>query len=185
MNKTYYIYHIPNVKIGCSIKPEKRVKLQGYKKYEILEKHKDIYIASKREKKLQEEYGYKVDNSPYYQTIEFSKKSYTKTKRPKKKEVKTETIEERTIRLKKWHEDMKKRKVGFYDKQVSYNAGMVSKEKFSKPIKAYKYPSMEYIGEFTSKKDFGRQYEISNVGNIRNVLKGRAKSCYGFTFEYA
>lgn len=53
----YYIYHIPNVKIGCTTNPKKRVKAQGYKEWEILETHKCIDTASKREIELQKEYG--------------------------------------------------------------------------------------------------------------------------------
>ena len=67
----YYIYHIPSMpKIGTSINPEERVKAQGYTNYEILEIHEDIYVASRREQELQKEYGYKVDNLKYYQTLE-------------------------------------------------------------------------------------------------------------------
>jgi hypothetical protein len=61
----YYIYHIANVKIGCSTEPERRVNKQGYTEFEILEQHTDIDIADKREKELQIQYGYKVDTVPY------------------------------------------------------------------------------------------------------------------------
>ena len=66
--QTYYIYHIPSVKIGVSTEPDKRVKKQGYSEYEILETHTDIMKVSVREKDLQKEYGYKVDRAPYYQS---------------------------------------------------------------------------------------------------------------------
>lgn len=68
MEKTYYIYHIPSVKIGVSEEPEKRVKKQGYSDYEILETHTDIIKVSERERELQKEYGYKIDSSPYYES---------------------------------------------------------------------------------------------------------------------
>jgi hypothetical protein len=61
----YYLYHIKGVKIGCSTQPAKRVKRQGYTKYDILETHTDIDVASIREKELQKQYGYKVDTTPY------------------------------------------------------------------------------------------------------------------------
>lgn len=64
--KTYYIYHIPGIKIGCTTEPNKRVNDQGYSNFEILEQHTDIYIASTREQELQKEYGYRVDTVPYY-----------------------------------------------------------------------------------------------------------------------
>lgn len=54
----YYIYHIPGVKIGCTVEPERRVKRnQQYDYYEILEEHTCIDTASKRELELQKEYG--------------------------------------------------------------------------------------------------------------------------------
>lgn len=65
----YYIYHIIGKKIGCSKNPERRVKQQGYTQFEILEQYEDINIASERELELQKQYGYKVDNTFYKQTI--------------------------------------------------------------------------------------------------------------------
>jgi hypothetical protein len=65
----YYIYHIPGIKIGCSKNPKRRVKAQGYTEFIILETHTDIQIASEREISLQKEYGFKIDNTPYKQTI--------------------------------------------------------------------------------------------------------------------
>ena len=64
--KTFYIYHIPGVKIGCTGDLEKRMRDQGFTSWEILEEHTDIYEASRREIELQREYGYLVDNTPYY-----------------------------------------------------------------------------------------------------------------------
>ena len=70
----HYIYHIPGVKIGTSQNPKKRVKQQDHSEFEILECHTDIYKASEREIELQKEYGYIVDCTPYWQTIEMQKK---------------------------------------------------------------------------------------------------------------
>lgn len=64
--KTYYIYHINGVKIGCTSQIEKRMYVQGFTNYEILEEHTDIYLASDREIELQKQYGYPVDTKPYY-----------------------------------------------------------------------------------------------------------------------
>ena len=66
----YYIYHIPNIKIGCSKAPKYRVSRQGYTDYEILEQHTDIYVASRREKELQAKYGYSVDTNEYWMAVE-------------------------------------------------------------------------------------------------------------------
>jgi len=65
---TYYIYHIPEKKIGVTCDLENRVtKQQGYEphEYEILEETEDIEYASHAERVLQEMYGYKVDRVPY------------------------------------------------------------------------------------------------------------------------
>jgi hypothetical protein len=70
--KTYYIYHIKGVKIGCSTQPIIRVKKQGYTDFEILESHIDIDIADIREKELQRKYGYKVDTATYKQSREWA-----------------------------------------------------------------------------------------------------------------
>ena len=67
----YYIYHIPNVKIGCTKRLEKRMKEQYSANWELLETHLDIEIASNREIELQKQYGYKVD------TLKYSKYDYS------------------------------------------------------------------------------------------------------------
>jgi hypothetical protein len=72
METVYYIYHIPGIKIGCSKIPTKRVKYQGYSEFEILEEHLDIHEASKREKALQRQYGYRVDRSDYSRVLMLS-----------------------------------------------------------------------------------------------------------------
>jgi hypothetical protein len=64
----YYIYHIPGVKIGCSMYPKRRVKVQGYTQFEILEEHIDENIAANREIELQKQYGYQKDLVMYNQT---------------------------------------------------------------------------------------------------------------------
>jgi hypothetical protein len=75
----YYIYHIKGVKIGCSKNPQSRTRQQGATEYEILESHSDIHIASQRELELQKEYGYRVDNTTYYNaTKEFKIENVSK-----------------------------------------------------------------------------------------------------------
>ena len=75
----YKIYHIPGKKIGCTTNIEKRVQQeQGYKpgEYEILFETDDIKEASKAERTLQQDLGYKVDLKPYK---ELFKSNYMKT----------------------------------------------------------------------------------------------------------
>ena len=67
-DKEYYIYHIPGKKIGCTSDLYERVtNQQGYEtgEYEILYRTPDIKAASKMERILQKEYGYRVDLKPY------------------------------------------------------------------------------------------------------------------------
>ena len=65
---TYCIYHIPGKKIGVTNNLKYRVEeQQGYKEgeYEILEMNDDIDYISWKERKLQKEYGYAVDEELY------------------------------------------------------------------------------------------------------------------------
>ena len=73
----YYIYHIPGVKIGCSTEPDKRVKVQGYKEYEIIETHSNINLASTREVELQKQYGYNERTCLYKDSIK-NRRKWTK-----------------------------------------------------------------------------------------------------------
>ena len=71
---TYCIYHIPGKKIGVTNNLKYRVEeQQGYKEgeYEILEMNDDIDYISWKERKLQEEYGYAVDEK-LYKNLEFN-----------------------------------------------------------------------------------------------------------------
>jgi len=76
----YYIYHIPDFiqpddtigKIGVSVEPKRRTKMQGYSEYEILETHTCKYKVSEREIELQKQYGYPVDDIPYWKTIKIA-----------------------------------------------------------------------------------------------------------------
>jgi len=68
--KTYYIYHITGIKIGCTSDLQKRMADQGFTSWNILEEHTDIYLASDREIELQKEYGLPVDKSPYWLSVQ-------------------------------------------------------------------------------------------------------------------
>ena len=74
--KTYTIYHVPGIKIGCSVEPDARIVKQGFNSYEVLEEHTDIYEASQRELELQKEYGYTVDKIPYYKSVSNRRKGF-------------------------------------------------------------------------------------------------------------
>lgn len=88
----YYIYHIPGKKVGCTKNPNSRLRQQNATKYEILETHTDIHIASVREIELQKQYGYNVDKTTYYNSV---------------KEFKIETVNKagRASATKSWKEN--------------------------------------------------------------------------------
>ena len=68
IDKEYIIYHIPGKKIGVTCDLYERVtNQQGYEtgEYEILYRTPDIKAASKMERILQKEYGYRVDLKSY------------------------------------------------------------------------------------------------------------------------
>ena len=67
---TYYIYHVPGVKIGCTKELAKRMRDQGFTDWEILEEHTDGWLAGDREIELQKEYGYPVDKSHYMVSLQ-------------------------------------------------------------------------------------------------------------------
>jgi len=65
---TYYLYHIPGVKIGVTKNLTERVEnQQGYHRWEyrVVMSTEDIDLVSKLELQLQKEYGYRVDEIPY------------------------------------------------------------------------------------------------------------------------
>lgn len=66
---TYYVYHIPGIKIGCTTDLNKRMKDQGFTNWEILWQEDGNYefgwIAGNKEIELQKQYGYKIDNNNY------------------------------------------------------------------------------------------------------------------------
>ena len=61
----YYIYHIQGVKIGMTDDLLRRMKEQGFTKWEVLEVHTDPWLGGDRELELQAEYGYRVDSCHY------------------------------------------------------------------------------------------------------------------------
>ena len=72
---TYYLYHIPGVKVGVTTNLEQRVhKQQGYYpgEYEIIETSEDIDFISAGEIIMQKCYGYKVDEV-LYSELKFNK----------------------------------------------------------------------------------------------------------------
>ena len=74
---TYYIYHIPGIKIGCTKQLAIRMSQQGFTEWEILETHTDGWLAGDREIELQKEYGLPVDTVHYMVSLQ-NRKMWTK-----------------------------------------------------------------------------------------------------------
>jgi len=62
----YKIIHLIGIKIECVTDVIKYLDQYGHPHYEILEEHSNIYIASRREIDLQEEYGYISAKKPFF-----------------------------------------------------------------------------------------------------------------------
>ena len=193
----YYIYHIPGIKIGCSSEIDIRVESQGFNSYDILEEHFDIYIASKRERELQKQYGYKIDNAPYWMTIENQIKSRNKKSRIKAIKSRGKIKDVLSVMGKAGGNKTKESgkliksaakawKLPRSEKQKETCKAMVEKGRLiaielnKKPIIATNVKTGEKI-EFESTVQAANMF---NDTNICNVLKGRYKQSKGYYYEY-
>lgn len=81
----HYIYEIFGKKIGATNDVKRRMQEQGIKdgEYRVIEEHSNAKTTSIREMELQKEYGYKVDNLPYWKTLKMQKKATTPQARNK------------------------------------------------------------------------------------------------------
>ena len=159
----YYIYHIPNVKIGCTKNPNRRVKQQGYTEFEILEQYEDIDIASKRELELQEQYGYKKDYTSYSKSIQGY--DVEKVRKAGKASATKQWLKNR--------EELIKR---------SKLSKSILIEKYGQEIIQYDLDG-NFIKEWKGMKEAARTLNIKPP-NLTATLKGRQKTCRGFLWKY-
>jgi hypothetical protein len=61
---TYYIYHIPGVKYGCTTEPKTRYKDRDITDL-VIESYDEIEVADKRERELNDAAGYKHQHESY------------------------------------------------------------------------------------------------------------------------
>ena len=184
----YYIYHIEGIKIGCSNTIKRRIREQGFNQYEILEKHNDIHIASKREIELQKEYGYKVDTTPYYITYELNKLRRNKLtnkilieagKKAGNRNVETGWIKEfqdRSViaRTGTKHSD---------DTKLKMRIKAIGRESSRKtPILVYD-KNDKFISEFESQHSASEKLGLRQP-NISSVLTGKLKTTGGYKIKY-
>lgn len=169
MMKTYYIYHIPGVKIGCTNNIKARFRhYDNDAKYEILETYSDIYIASEREIELQKQYGYKVDTVPYWKVII----TWGGDKETKKRNGKLASS-----RYSK-ENGMNALQSGQWD-SVKHLGAEVQK----KPILVFDAKTNEFIGEYGSLSEASNKLNASS-SKICQVAKGQRKTHKGYIFQY-
>ena len=168
----YHIYHIPGVKIGCSLNPKRRVKQQGYSEYEILETHTDIYVASKREKELQNQYQYveKCIKTDYAQQLEFARKGQEACRGKKGKGAEYQI----------------KNKIGMFgyskEERLAINTrankirAEISAQKRRKPVDVYDYKTNNFLQSFGSITEASKFYK---AGHLKATLYGRRNHSNG------
>jgi len=183
----YYIYHIPKVKVGCSINPKRRVKAQGYTDFEILAEAVDKFTAGNLEAQFQKQYGYKVDCVKYYQTNykSMGHKGGAKTHElghTKKLQEIGHKIAASLPRTEAQMEQARKvQKIGCV--LGGRVAGAIVKEKLRVPIAAYRKSDNSYVGEYISVTDCARELNLipSDIFNCLNTNKTQ-KTTKGYKF---
>jgi len=162
----YYIYHIPGVKIGCTKNLKHRIRVQGFTKYEILEEHTDINVASDRERQLQRKYGYVVDSGTNVYSSTFSnmgKKGGAKNSKKQKKWRNEFTIQvtEKAI------ENTKSGKWAELQKKAWANAGKKAVEdgRAEKFRLAGTQASKKPILLFDKNNNFIKEYESATIAS--------------------
>ena len=180
----YNIYHIPEFvysdgsigKIGVTsqklkirMKANKRISVEGFTKWEVLEEHTDVYEVSDREQQLQKEYGYKVDTLPYWKTIKMSAKGGKVS-----------------IQSLLANNDINKWRSKGANSQVK--SGMLAEKRkkahiaSSKAILQYDLDG-NFIKEYPSTSAASREIGLNTI-NILSVLKNKWKQTKGYTFKY-
>ena len=192
IDKTFSIYHIPNVKIGCSDDVERRVSAQGYSDYEILESHSCIFTASDREKKLQQEYGYPVDKILYWQSFKrlgskpgkLGGKNAQKTLREQKKGFYTDDKKIKSYRGKLGGNAILEKYGKDHYKQMRANSNCVekSKEVCNKSILQFTTDNI-FVKKFTSITEASDYFNVSHAA-ISNCLRGITKKSAGYIWKY-
>jgi hypothetical protein len=179
LNNMFYIYHIPGVKIGCSQNIKKRINHQKFTNYEILEEHSDVYLASKREIELQKQYGYRVDNIPYHQSLKMITKAQEislKTKNEWLPKVNWKAREEKIDQKAKWD------KVKLSENYINMDRRSISlKSQIHRRKIILQY---DLKGNFIKEWDCGNRNmpeEYKNAGSFAKENKGTG---YGYQWRY-
>jgi hypothetical protein len=187
LNDRYYIYHIPNIKIGCSVEADIRVKTQGYDEYSILEEHSDIYKASDREIELQKQYGYQVDKIPYWQSIENFNKgrnkiNYTKLGQQIQNWQKENNFLESDVFKKAIYDGGKTQ--GNINVLSGHMERMREKSNYNrKSISVYNRFTNELIATYNSMTDACNELGLK-ISKVSDTLAGNRKYHKDYTFKW-
>lgn len=169
----YIVYHIPELKkIGCTGNLERRSKDTEYRgKYILrpLEIHSDRKKASDREKQLQREYGYEVDDSSFW-SLQFTLHSPEVRKKVGKK--------------------VSKRQKGKLPKYLNTDEAKANQ------MKGKRKQAGRPMSQWTKDGKLVRRWEgywqiclehgkpTASMGSIMANANGRSKSAYGYVWKY-
>lgn len=188
----YTIYHIPGIKVGCSIQPDKRVKAQGYDSYEVLEIVSTIEEASEREIHWQVKLGYGRDcNTPYTHFAKtWSGPIREKAIKSYKERGHLEKILAiwRTPEIKKKAKERQKEKCSVEDWNKKLN-NPITKAKSRATRNAKRPGILQYDIEGNFIKEWPGCIEVQRELGFKNCqisacCNGRIKSSYGFIWKY-
>jgi hypothetical protein len=182
-NKTYYIYHIPGVKIGCTDDVSRRMADQWAKEWEILETHTDIFIASNREQELQKQWGYKVDMHPYWKSATFFRREACQ-----RGGLKTKELGYLDSYRTKEHQINAGRKGGLITGRKNVESGQIDRAREAS-IEAIRKEILQFdsegnfIREWKSIVSAARELGLQTT-HIGRVLRGKRKHTGGYAFKY-
>jgi hypothetical protein len=175
MAETYYIYHIPGKKIGCSSVIKRRIREQKFSNYEILEEHMCIYTASKREQQLQKQYGLPVDRIPYHESVKRIHKAQEislQTKNEWLPNVDWKAREENINQKEKW--DKVKSHINYINRRIANGS-----EQLKKVILQY-----DLDGNFIKEWTCGSRHMPDEYKNAGGVAKNNRGTLYGYQWRY-
>jgi len=187
----YTIYHIPGIKVGCSIEPDKRVKAQGYDFYEVIEILFTIEEASEREIYWQKKLNYSLDKETY--------KGFSKTWSGPIRDKAVKSNKERgtykkvlaiwqTPEMKKKAKDKQKEKCSVEDWNKRLN-NPITKAKSRATQNAKRPGILQYDKQGNFIKEWPGCTEVAKETSYKSCqisacCLGRIKSSYGFIWKY-
>lgn len=186
----YSVYHIPGVKVGCSKTPKKRVRVQGYTQFEILEEYYDRAKASERELYWQVKLGYPKDTTSY-ETLN-SIGLLSPASRAAGEKTRTEKFGSPAgtmINPENRKKALVKSQATLIAKYGSITANLRTPEAIMKRTNAIKKPVLQLdlnntlIKEWSSAMDAARGLSIRQ-GCIANCLGGRQETAYKFKWKF-